>query len=260
MSKMNAINTILGVRFDLVDCDRVLRTIDEWRRQGVRRYVTITNPHSVMLCRRDAQMRSATRQAGLTLPDGVGVVAAARMLGYIHRGRVPGPSLMLHCCDYGRRLGLRHYFYGGKEGVPEKLIANFSAAFPGLIVAGGQSPPFHELSEAEDAHAVQLINAARPDVLWVGLGAPKQEKWMAAHLGRVNAAAMIGVGAAFDFHAGTVKWAPAWMRRCGLEWLHRLVREPRRMWRRNVDSPLFLAGVLCQRIARIFGRRQESLE
>lgn len=250
--------SVLGVRFDFVDYGQAVAAVDRWRRTGQRRYVTFTNPHSVMLTRRDARMREATSQAAMTLPDGVGVIMAARLLGYRSRGRVTGPALMLKLCDQGRLHGYRHYFYGGTEGVAELLAGRLSAMFDGLKVAGTHCPPFRPLTPGEDAAVVERINAARPDVLWVGLGAPKQEKWMAAHLGRIQAPAMIGVGAAFDFHAGTVKWAPAWTRKLGLEWAYRLAREPRRLWRRNLDSPLFLACVFGQRIKRLFAKPTEG--
>jgi len=250
--KTTGSKVILGIRFDLIGWREAFEIINGWRAAGQRRYVTITNPHSVMLCRRDMAMRNATQSASLTLPDGVGIVLAARLLGYRNAGRVTGPEFMLHCCDWGREYGYRHYLYGGGEGVAEKLADRLSAAFPGMTIAGYYCPPFRPLSEKEDAGIVERINAASPDIVWVGLGAPKQEKWMAAHLGRVEATAMIGVGAAFDFHAGIVKWAPAWIRQMGLEWLYRLIKEPRRMWRRNLDSPLFMAGVICQRTVRAF--------
>lgn len=251
-------SVILGVRFDLIDYRRVFEAIAQWRARGERHYVTITNPHSVMLCRRDGEMGRATRDASLTLPDGVGIVLAARVLGYEHGGRVAGPELVLRCCDWGREAGLRHYFYGGAPGVAETMIERLSAAYPGMTVAGHYSPPYRKLSCEEDAAMVEQINATQPDVVWIGLGAPKQEKWMAEHAGRVAAAAMVGVGAAFDFHSGRVKWAPAWMRRSGLEWLFRLASEPGRMWRRNLDSPAFLAGVVWQRVARTFAREVVS--
>jgi len=243
---------ILGIHFDLISWRNAFEIINRWRAAGLRRYVTITNPHSVMLCRRDRAMLKATQAAGLTLPDGVGIVLAARLLGYRNAGRVTGPEFMLRCCDWGREYGYRHYLYGGGEGVAEKLAVRLSAAFPGMTIAGYYCPPFRALSEKEDAGIVERINGTSPDIVWVGLGAPKQEKWMADHLGRLNATTMIGVGAAFDFHAGIVKWAPAWIRWMGMEWLYRLVREPRRMWRRNLDSPLFMAEVVWQRAVRAF--------
>ena len=131
-------------------------------------------------------------------------------------------------------------------------------ASPGLEVAGTYCPPFRQTTEKEDDEIVRRISAASPDVLWVGLGAPKQEKWMAAHLGRIDVPVMIGVGAAFDFHSGNVKWAPAWIRKAGMEWAYRLVQEPRRLWRRNLDSPLFLFAVLRQRMARTFGNERPA--
>jgi len=242
---------ILGVRFDLVSRGAVLEAVRHWR-HSVGRYITITNPHSVMLCRRDEKMRRATGAAALTLPDGVGIILAAKLLGYRHVGRITGPGLMLRICDRGRGHGYRHYFYGAAEGVADRLAQRLSEMFPGLQVAGTHSPPFRPISNEEDAEIIATINSTKPDVVWVGLGAPKQEKWMAAHQAKIRAGVMIGVGAAFDFHAGTVKRAPACMRRIGLEWLHRLLRQPKRMWRRNLDSPLFLSRVIAQRISRAF--------
>ncbi|HUT59460.1 MAG TPA: WecB/TagA/CpsF family glycosyltransferase [Phycisphaerae bacterium] len=239
---------ILGVAFDLIGCDAAMRTIDGWRRAGRREYVVVANPHSVLLCRRDPQMNDAVAQAGLTLPDGVGIVLAAGLLGYPHNGRVTGPELMLRLCDWGRGHGYRHFFYGGTAGVADRLAGRLSRMYPGLQVAGTFCPPFRPLDDQEDAEIVRQINDTRPDVVWVGLGAPKQEKWMHRHRSRIEAAAMIGVGAAFDFHSRSAAWAPAWMRRGGMEWAYRLARDPGRMWRRNLDSPLFLLRVGAQRL------------
>ena len=242
---------ILKVDFDLIDYEQAVETVDEWRRTAKRSYITITNPHSVLMCGRDEKMRNATTHAGLTLPDGTGIILAAKILGYKHHGRVTGPTLMLRLCDLGRRHGFRHYFYGGAEGVADKLSERLQEKFPGLEVAGTYCPPFRTLTEREDAAIVEQINKSQPDIVWVGLGAPKQEKWMADHLGKIEAFVMIGVGAAFDFHSGNVKWAPMWIRKLGIEWAYRLALEPRRMWRRNLDSPLFLCKVLVQRIRNI---------
>jgi N-acetylglucosaminyldiphosphoundecaprenol N-acetyl-beta-D-mannosaminyltransferase len=239
---------ILGVDFDLISSEEVVRTVHEWRQSARRGYVVLTNPHSVLTCRRDPRMAEATAAASLTLPDGVGIILAARILGHRHQGRVAGPSLMLRLCDWGRPYGYRHYFYGGAEGVAERLAANLSNRYPGLDVAGTSCPPFRQLSPEEDRRTLEQINASMPDVLWVGLGAPKQEKWILDHADRITAPVMIGVGAAFDFHAGRVPWAPPWVRRFGLEWAYRLACEPTRMWRRNLDSPLFLLAVLRQKL------------
>lgn len=239
---------ILSIGFDLVAYEIAMRTIERWRATGQRQYVAISNPHSVLLCHRDELMRQATLKAGMVLPDGIGILMAARLLGYRHGGRATGPTLMLKLCDWGRRRGFRHFFYGGAEGVAARLAANLSREYPGLDVAGVDCPPFRPLTVQEDWSVVDKINSSRPDIVWVGLGAPKQEKWMAEHVGRIDATALIGVGAAFDFHSGNVKWAPALIRKLGLEWAYRLVQEPGRMWRRNLDSPLFLSRVIRQRL------------
>jgi len=237
---------ILGVDFSLLSYEDVMTAIQGWRQNRERHYVTLTPPHSVVMCRRDRHLRQATNGARLALPDGVGVILAATLLGYPHHGRVSGPTLMLKLCEVGRDSGVRHFFYGGRPGVTDVLGLKLAAQFPGLVVAGAYCPPFRDLAAEEDAEIIRYINRCRPSIVWVGLGSPKQEKWMAAHLGKINAAALIGVGAAFDFHSGRVKWAPKWVRTMGIEWAYRLVKEPRRMWRRNVNSIVFLAGILRQ--------------
>lgn len=236
---------VLGISFDMTSYDAAIDMIECWRASGECHYVAITNPHSVMLCYRDMEMRRATEMAGMTLPDGVGILFAARLLGYPHNGRVTGPMLMLKLCDWGRKYGYRHFFYGGAKGVAEKLAENLKKKYPELEIAGIYAPPFRSVTKQEDRNIVDMINSKKPDIVWVGLGAPKQEIWMAEHLGRIHATAMIGVGAAFDFHSGNVKWSPDWIRKLGLEWVYRLAQNPRRMWRRNLDSPLFLTMVLC---------------
>ncbi|MEI8374860.1 MAG: WecB/TagA/CpsF family glycosyltransferase [Planctomycetota bacterium] len=256
MTIQTAVNksNILTIAFDLIGYKEAFERIEHWRQIGERQYVALTNPHSVMLCRRNENMAHATRNAGMILPDGIGVIVAANLLGYANHGRATGPTLMLKVCDWGRNKGYRHYFMGGAAGVAEKLAKQLTEKYPGLSVAGTYCPPFRKLSDAEDQAIVDRINAAEADIVWVGLGAPKQEKWMADHVGRIDAAAMVGVGAAFDFHSGDVKWSPPWIRRLGMEWAYRLAIEPRRMWRRNLDSPLFLGGVVIQRITNIFRR------
>lgn len=236
----------LGVRIDLTEPRDVFLELLAWRRAGRRGYVTLVNPHTIVTCSRDPEMLAAVRESDLALPDGVGITLASRLLGYGRARRIAGPSLMLDLCNWGRSAGLRHFFYGGGEGVADELTQRFKRRFPGLHVAGAFCPPFRTLTPDEDESVVQTINAAAADLVWVGLGTAKQEKWMAAHVGRIQAAALLGVGAAFNFHAGTVPWAPAWVRRAGLEWAYRLAHEPRRLWRRNLDSPIFLARVGAQ--------------
>ena len=248
-------HNILGVDFSLLSYQDVMTAIQSWQENREQHYVTLTSPHSVVMCRRDRRLQQATDGASLTLPDGVGIILAATLLRYPHRGRVPGPTLMLRLCEEGRGWGVRHFFYGGRPGVADALAARLTAQFPGLAVAGAYCPPFKELAEEVDAEIVQHINRCQPDIVWVGLGSPKQEKWMAQHIGKINAAALIGVGAAFDFHSGRVKWAPKWIRTMGIEWAYRFSKEPKRMWRRNVYSFIFLAGVLGQCLLGSNGKR-----
>jgi N-acetylglucosaminyldiphosphoundecaprenol N-acetyl-beta-D-mannosaminyltransferase len=247
---------ILGVGFDLIDYESAIETLHSWREAGRCGQVVMCNPHSVLTCHRDSAMARSTAAASLVLPDGAGIILAARILGYPRAGRVAGPTLMLRLCDWGRRHGYRHYFYGGAEGVADTLADRLASRYPGLEVAGTLCPPFRPVSEEEDLQIVERINASRPDVVWVGLGAPKQEKWMLEHSGRIHAPAMVGVGAAFDFHSGRIAWAPTWVRRIGMEWAYRLAREPGRMWRRNLDSPLFLLRVLRQKAAMLLGENR----
>ena len=225
-----------------------------WRDDEVTHMVVISNPHSVFLCRNCELMRQAHRDSDMTLPDGVGIILAANILGYEHAGRVTGASLVLKLCDWGRTRGLRHLVYGGAPGVADSLVDSLTKRFPGLDVVGTHCPPYREIGELEDDSVINMINETEPDIVWVGLGAPKQEVWMLKHQNRIKATAMIGVGAAFDFHSCRVKWAPAWVRSIGIEWLWRTIQEPKRMWRRNLNNSLFLALILGQR-ARAIGKK-----
>jgi N-acetylglucosaminyldiphosphoundecaprenol N-acetyl-beta-D-mannosaminyltransferase len=176
------------------------------------------------------------------------LVWLSRLAGNRQVGRVYGPDLLLACCESAREPR-RHFFYGGAAGVPERLVARLRQRFPGLDVAGTISPPFRALTQAESQAIVQDINRTSPDIVWVGLSTPKQERWMAAQRDRLEAPVLIGVGAAFDFHAGLKRQAPPWMQRNGLEWLFRLLTEPRRLWRRYLlNNPLFVWRVLLQRL------------
>jgi N-acetylglucosaminyldiphosphoundecaprenol N-acetyl-beta-D-mannosaminyltransferase len=168
------------------------------------------------------------------------LVWISRLLGFRHVDRVYGPDLMLAICKRSPGRGYRHFFYGGGDGVAALLKERLQARYPGLDVVGTFTPPFRPLTEEEDEDIVQCINALSPDIVWIGLSTPKQERWMAAHLGRIGASVMIGVGAAFDFHAGLKKEAPYWIQRSGLQWLFRLVSEPRRLWKRYLtNNPAF---------------------
>jgi N-acetylglucosaminyldiphosphoundecaprenol N-acetyl-beta-D-mannosaminyltransferase len=236
---------VLGVGVSAISMDDAVREITGWITDGRRHYVCVTGVHGVMESQRDPDLLRIHNQSGLTTPDGMPLVWASRWAGAKAVDRVYGPDLMLELCALAAEKGWRSFFYGGREGVPEILASKLQARFPGLEVAGTYSPPFRALTPEEDAEIVERINAARPDLVWIGLSTPKQERWMDAHVGTLSAPVLLGVGAAFDIHAGTLAQAPRWMQRSGTEWLYRLLREPRRLWRRYFSIvPRFVVAVL----------------
>jgi N-acetylglucosaminyldiphosphoundecaprenol N-acetyl-beta-D-mannosaminyltransferase len=186
----------------------------------------------------------ALADATLVFADGMSVFWLARLTGRTVPERVPGPSFLLSACEYGVAAGWRHYFLGGEEGVADALAARLCEQFPGLQVAGTACPPFRDLTEEEEAELLARIEAAEPDLLWVGLGGPKQELWMARQRGRLRVPIMLGVGAAFDFHSQNRPWAPAWVRRLGLEWLFRMLTGGFRTFCRNVRCVATMAGLV----------------
>ena len=238
---------ILGVKVSALDMPAALTFMAACTAEGGRTYICCTNTHLLSEAQTNPGLRNALNRAGLVTPDGMPLVWLSRWQGQKQVERVYGPDLLLAACERSLETGWRHYFYGGAPGVAETLVSRLSERFPGLCVAGVSSPPFRPLSAAEDTAEVERINASGADILWVGLGAPKQELWMAAHQGRVAAPLMVGVGAAFDFHAGVKRQAPRWMQRSGLEWLFRLLSEPRRLAGRYlVNNSRFAWLVLLQ--------------
>jgi N-acetylglucosaminyldiphosphoundecaprenol N-acetyl-beta-D-mannosaminyltransferase len=238
---------ILGVGISAIEMDQALAQIAHWVDTRERRYVSVCNVHTVMECQQDPKMRQAVNGASLATPDGMPLVWLGRAKSKRTVQRVYGPDLMIALCELSSQRGYSHYFYGGAEGVPELLAQNLTTHFPDLCVAGTYSPPFRPLTAEENAGIVDQINAVNPDVIWVGLGTPKQDLWMAAYRDRLQAPVLIAVGAAFDFHTGRKRQAPHWMQRTGLEWLFRLSSEPRRLWKRYlIYNPLFVTLVLLQ--------------
>lgn len=238
---------ILGVGISAINMTTALDTIAGWTAQRASQYVCVFPVHSVMECQKDAELRRIANASGLTTPDGMPLVWLSRLRGYRHVTRVYGPDLMSAVCVASVEPGYRHFFYGGAEGVPEKLASVLARQYPGLNVVGTYAPPFRPLAPEEDERIVEMINATHADIVWVGLGTPKQDHWMATHVGRIKAPVLIGVGAAFDFLSGLKRQAPRWMQQTGLEWLFRLITEPRRLWRRYlVNNLLFVLLVLSQ--------------
>jgi N-acetylglucosaminyldiphosphoundecaprenol N-acetyl-beta-D-mannosaminyltransferase len=210
-------------------------------------YVCLCTTHGLGEARRDPALRAIYNHSYLTTPDGMPLVWFGRRQGQKSLTRVYGPDLMMAVCDAGRSLGLRHYFYGGQPGVAELLRDQLSARFPDLQVVGTLTPPFRPLTETEFAGLRADIAAQKPDIVWVGLSTPKQERFMAGAWEQLDAGLLIGVGAAFDFHSGRVAQAPRWMQRSGLEWLFRLGTEPRRLAKRYlVYNTLFVLRAFAQ--------------
>jgi N-acetylglucosaminyldiphosphoundecaprenol N-acetyl-beta-D-mannosaminyltransferase len=248
---------VLGVPVSALTMGLAVRTIAGWIDSQAREYVCVTGVHGVMESIRDESLRAIHAGAGMVTPDGMPLVWLARRAGHHEVERVYGPDLMLAVCAASLPHGWRHFFYGGAAGVADKLASRLQASFPTVQVAGTYCPPFGDLAPEEREAIVRLINAAEPDIVWVGLSTPKQERWMAAQLGRLTAPVLIGVGAAFDFHAGLKRQAPAWMQQSGLEWLFRLATEPRRLWRRYLrNNPEFVWRLVTRELAALTSARR----
>lgn len=242
---------ILGVRVSAIDIPFAVACIQRWFDSGVHNFVCVTGVHGVMESYRDARLREIHNTAGLVTPDGMPLVWLARMMGITRIERVYGPDLMLAICEWSVGSGCSHFFYGGAAGVPERLAEELADRFPGLKIAGTYSPPFRDLTPEEDELVIEKINHSGAGLVWVGISTPKQERWMSSHVSKLNASALIGVGAAFDIHSGLKPQAPMWMRDSGLEWLFRLAVEPKRLWKRYaINNPLFIALAARQFLSR----------
>ena len=241
---------VLGVRVHLVGMRQVLDRIGSWIETRDRcHYVVATQMHGIMEARRDPEFKTIVNSADLFVPDGFSLVWAARRRGLILRDRVPGPDLFFEGCRLAADRGYGVFFYGDTVETLEKLTSKLKDYFPALKIVGAHSPPFRPLTKEEDAEEVRIINASGADIVWVGLGLPKQEYWMFEHQDRLDAPVLVGVGAAFKFVSGQVRRAPPWIGNHGLEWLWRFVREPRRVWRRVViDGPHFLICVAFEKL------------
>lgn len=238
---------ILGVAVSAVNMASATETIMGWIRSRSPGYVAVTGVHGVMEAQDDPEFKRILNEAGLCVPDGVPLVWLSRLAGRSDISRVFGPDLMLRVsAALGEKKG-KAFYYGGAPGVADELADEMAARFPGIQNAGTLCPPFRDLTEQEAEDVIQTINESGADILWVGLSTPKQERWMATHRSRLTIPAIIGVGAAFDYNTNRLTRAPKWMQVLALEWLYRLIQEPRRLWRRYMrNNPLFLWYLLCQ--------------
>jgi N-acetylglucosaminyldiphosphoundecaprenol N-acetyl-beta-D-mannosaminyltransferase len=237
---------VLGIAIDVVNWNEALTRVSGWAHARESRYVCLCNAHSVVTATRDRDFANVLDQADLAVPDGMPVAWMLRRQGHPQQERIGGPDLMWRYCDLAASRGEKIFLYGADDATRAALENRLREAFPKLRIVGSHSPPFRRLTTEEDQQIVERINASGAQVVWVGLGCPKQERWMLAHRGRIEAV-MIGVGAAFDYLAGARKRAPRWMQDIGLEWLHRLYCEPHRLWKRYlVTNVLFILGALRQ--------------
>ena len=246
---MNERTNVLGVGVSLINMDIAVERVRRWIAQDEKQYVSVCTVHTVMECRRDEKLRRIVNAAGMTTPDGMPLVWLSRMAGHRFVSRVYGPDLMLAEMAASVPAGYAHFFFGGREGVADRLVDSMRRRFPGVRIAGTMTPAMGTAEELCNAETASRINQAKPDIVWVGVSSPKQEYWMACMRPLLQAPVLIGVGAAFDFHTGTVRQAPHWMQRAGIEWLFRLVQEPRRLWRRYlIDNPWFLFELSRQKL------------
>jgi N-acetylglucosaminyldiphosphoundecaprenol N-acetyl-beta-D-mannosaminyltransferase len=240
---------VLGVHISAVDVVVATDEINRWVQQGYRSYVTLTGVHGVMEAVRNEEVRRAHNAAGLVLPDGMPLVWLLWQAGFVLANRVTGRDLMLVLFNQFQQAGYRHFLYGATPRTLELLIDNLNQKFPAAKVVGAYAPPFRPAGADEDEAVIEAINTSAADIVWVGLSTPKQELWMARHRHRLAAPVLIGVGAAFDFHAGLLRRAPRWLQRAGLEWAFRMAMEPRRLAKRYLrNNPAFLALLIADKL------------
>ncbi|MGH9564325.1 MAG: WecB/TagA/CpsF family glycosyltransferase [Terracidiphilus sp.] len=238
---------ILGVGVHAIDMNRAVEQVCEAIDRGRKGYVCVTGVHGIMEAQTDPQFRSILNHSLLTTPDGMPTVWIGKLRGFSEMRRVFGPDLMLEVCERSVEKGYTHFLYGGAPGVAEALQGSLTRRFPGLRVVGTYTPPFRPLNSEEDASLRKTIGDLRPDMIWIGLSTPKQERFMAQYLPLLDTKLMFGVGAAFDVHTGRIQDAPDWIKNSGLQWFHRLCQEPRRLWKRYlINNPRFVCKMAAQ--------------
>lgn len=240
---------VLGVRVDMVQIPDVVDQMARWIeiKSGKCHHIVNTGMHGIMVAHRDPDFKAVLNSCDLFFPDGISVISIARLRGYSLRKKGTGPEMMREFCRVANDKGYSSFFYGDTSETLRLLAQNFKREFPNLKIAGAYSPPFRPLTPEEDDEIVGTINSSGADVLWVALGCPTQERWIFEHKDRLNVPVAAGVGAYFKFHSGQVKRAPAWLGNSGFEWLWRLSREPRRVWRRVlIDGPQFAGHSLLE--------------
>jgi N-acetylglucosaminyldiphosphoundecaprenol N-acetyl-beta-D-mannosaminyltransferase len=238
---------VLGVSVDAIGMEGVLRRVATLLRGSRKGYVCVASVHGIMEAQRNPQMLEVYSNSEMIIPDGMPLAWVGRMQGHTGMERVTGPDLMLEMFRRKEFAQATHFLYGGREGVAEELRDKLRERFPWVKIVGTCTPPFNELSEAEEAHFIANIAALKPDIIWVGISCPKQEFFMARYLPELQTKLMFGVGAAFDFHTGRIRDCADWVKRAGLQWVHRLLQDPRHLWRRYLrNNPVFIWNITLQ--------------
>jgi len=238
---------ILGVKISATNTSGAVSLAEQWIERGTPGYVCVTGVHGVMEAQRDPDLLRILNGAVLNTPDGMPLTWIGRLYGFRHMDRVFGPDFMTEMCGISVERDYRHFIFGGKPGVAELLSENLQRKFPGLRIVGAYTPPFRSLSTKEERDLIRHVRRTKPHIVWVGLSTPKQERFMAEYVDRLQVPLIVGVGAAFDFHTGGIRDCSRWVKRAGLQWLHRLVQDPKRLWKRYLlNNPAFVWRVALQ--------------
>lgn len=238
---------VLGVGVSVACMKEAVNLSDQLLRSGQRGYICAADVHTIIEAQSNLELRNVLNRSFLTTADGMPLVWVGRMQGYREIDRIYGPDFMLEMCEFSSERGYKHFLYGGKPGVAEQLKVKLTSRFPSLQIVGTFTPPFRPLNTIEEAALVSVVAEAKPDIFWVGLGSPKQDHFMAQYFRKLDARLFVGVGAAFDFHSGSVREAPNWLKRSGFQWAFRLIQEPRRLWRRYLYCvPAFIWKITLQ--------------
>lgn len=252
--------SLLNVRISAIDLSDACLFVEECVSGKEKKYVCVCPVGTIMECKKNEKVLNSVNCADMVTPDGVPVVWLGRLFGHKNIGRVYGPELMDSICGVSEKKGFKNYFYGSTPEVLKKLEKELLRKYPELIISGSYSPPFRRLTEEEDDLIIETVNKCDPDIIWVGLGSPKQDLWMYEHRQRINASMMLGVGAAFDFLAKAKPQAPSWLRNSGFEWLFRLATEPKRLWRRYlINNSLFIYYLGLELFVKVFSFPKKGL-
>lgn len=238
---------VLSVGISSINMDLAVDLASQWIDAGRPGYICLTGVHGVMEARADLAFRRILNRAVINAPDGMPMTWVGRLQGFRHMDRVFGPDFMAAMCRLSAERGYSNFLYGGQPGVAELLRKNLQTKFPGLHVSGTYTPPFSALTPEQEREVVARVQESKPHILWVGLGTPKQERFMAQYLHRLEVPLLVGVGAAFDYHTGRIRDCSAWVKRAGLQWAHRAMQDPVRLWKRYLrNNPIFLWHIATQ--------------